>query len=410
MKFYKLFAFTILTFLTIVLHNFTNVSGQNMIMLAVMFVCTVILPLRYEKITLWDLLLLAIFLIEISTKITHPSTFRLSTVLYSGLFMIQFVVLRTLSSTHISISEYSKFIKYVVFAFAFVLMIQQLMEIAELDGFNRNGFFSTRWKMNSLAQEPSYLPPTIMMLMVSYVKMKELVRKRTITLKESFNSDKLLWVAVIYTMVGCGTTSSIFVLPVFLIFFFRKEILEQIPNTLIIGASLFAFLMFVFPYIVQRFWIITDVLSTFDPIAIYDADSSASARIAPYFILMKELDLTTVDFWFGHGVDYGTKHLSFILLGREMDAGIGIGGMVNFLYDYGVVSFVCLLIYMRKYCFKTFFNYDFICWFFIYTVFPFNTSSAWMPISFMMVNKCLEQKYKLLNAIKTKVNKVNSNI
>lgn len=391
-KFYRFLILSILFFTTVVLHYFSNSGGQNMIMIGVMLACVFVLPLRLRSFDLWDLLLLTIFLLEMLQDVIHPSTFRLSTVVYSALFMIQFVVLKSLAPHYLRTKDYVELIRGLIYLFMAVLILQQLSELAGVEGFNRNGIFAVRWKMNSLAQEPSVLPPTIMLLLLSHTKMKELALGKSLSLKESIMGDKRLWFAGLYTSIGCGTTSGIFIVPIFLLYFFRKHIIKYLPHLALLGGALIGAFTVLFPYVVERFLAILNVIGTMDPNLLYAADPSGSARIAPYMIAIQEFDLADRYFWLGHGVDYATFHFSSILVGQELDAGIGIGGIINFFYDYGAIAFLCFILYIRKRCFNSFWSFNFLLWVLVFSVSQFNTASAWFPLSYMMINNTFERK------------------
>ena len=391
-KFYKFLTICILLFTTVVLHDFSNSGGQNMIMIGVMFLCVFVLPFRLKLFDFWDLLLFTIFLLEMTQSIIHPANFRLSTVLYSALFMVQFAMLKVLTPRYLRMKDYVKLIRGLIYLFTAVLILQQLSELVGVEGFNRNGLFSARWKMNSLAQEPSSLPPIIMLLLLSYTKMKELALGKSLSLKESIIGDKKLWFAGLYTSIGCGTTSGIFVVPIFLLYFFRKHLIKYLPHFAFLGGALVGAFAVLFPYAVERFVAILNVIGTMDPNLLYAADPSGSARIAPYMIAIQEFDLADRYFWLGHGVDYATFHFSSILVGQELDAEIGIGGIINFFYDYGAIAFLCFILYIRKYCFNSFWSFNFLLWVLVFSVSPFNTASAWFPLFYMMINNTFEKK------------------
>ena len=148
----------ILFFTVVVIHIFANEAGQNMLMLGVMGYCAILLPSRIRRTDAWDLLPILIFVIVFCSQYIHPKGFRLSTVLYSAMFMIQCVVFRTYPNEDFKIDKYMKFIKMLIYLFAGVLVLQQALQLVHVQGFNRVFFDSTPWKMNSLSQEPSCLP------------------------------------------------------------------------------------------------------------------------------------------------------------------------------------------------------------------------------------------------------------
>lgn len=379
----------------VVLHDFANATSMNIFMLGVMGASAMILPFRMKYIIKWDFLLLLVFIILLSSQYLHPRTFRMSTVMYSAMFMTQCVVFRTyIYSNSLSIDKYMKLIRALVFMFCAVLIIQQVMELAGMKGFNKWGHFESRWKLNSLAQEPSHLPPTMLLLLLSYSKIQQIIRGENFSLKSMFTEDKKFWIAGLYTMIGCGTTSGIFITPVFLAYFFQKQILKRLPILLLALLSLYFIFNYFFPYITERFNIIFETIWEIDPLLMYIADPSAAARISPYMFLIHEFSLTDINFLFGHGVDYAVHYFSLMLLGEELGKETGIGGLINFIYDYGIIAFLCFIIYIRKLCFHSFFSYEFIAWILVYTVCDFNVSLLWASILVFGINKWFEQNNK----------------
>ena len=82
-----------------------------------------------------------------------------------------------------------------------------------------------------------------------------------------------------------------------------------------------------------------------------------------------------------------------MLVGQEMGGEIGIGGLVNFLYDYGLIAFVAIILYLKRICFHSLFSYEFIAWLLIYSINGFNLSLLWGSILFFGVNKYFERIY-----------------
>jgi hypothetical protein len=363
-------------------------------MIGVMGACACILPTRITRCDKWDLLLLVIFLIQLSSYYIHPKAFRLSTVLYSGLFYVQIITFRTLAKDYLRVETYNKFVKALIYLFFIVLIIQQLSELAHIDGFNRFGFFEARWKMNSLAQEPSFLPGSMILLMLSYVRTSILLSgEKTYDIKNKFKEDKYIWLAFFYTVVGCGTTAGIFALPFFLLYFVKDKVIRKLPFFATAVILLFLLISFLFPYVQERFNNVFSVITKMDPYEMYDQDPSASARIAPYMFLLKEFTFSK-DFIWGHGIDYATHYFSFELVGEELDAGIGIGGIVNFLYDYGFIAFILFMLYLRHTTLKSFLSYNALLWFGVFSISQINIALCWAFIAFMESNAILEAKHQ----------------
>lgn len=390
----KKFTYLIIIFSIITLLDFSNESGQNMIMICVMSVCPIILIANIGKIEKNDILIFFILAILFSSYYLHPEDFRISTVLFSGMFIIQFVTYKVLAKKYINIHSYRKLLVILIYLFLIVLIVQQISRLAHIPEFN--SWHYKEFKMNSLAQEPSALPPTIIIIIYSIVKVDEIILKQNLNFKEHFEKNKRLWLAFFYMIFTCGSTTGIFIMPILLLYFYRYKILSKVPYLLIVFVLIFYAYSIISPFITERMTSIFTALMSFDPIKIYEADQSASARLAPYLIYLNEINLFDINFWFGHGIDYGINHMSFVLRGIEDEERTsGIGGIINFAYDYGFIAFILFVIYLRKNIFK-FKSFDFVVWLFIFTIQSFNVSLFWIPILLMYTNKILKNKYQIL--------------
>ena len=396
----KYFTYIIIVFSIVTLIDLSNKAGQNVIMLGVMSICPIVLLAKIRNVELNDLIFAVLFILLLLSYYLHPNTFRLSTVLFSGMFMAQFVTYKILSKRYIDIYLYRKLLVSLIYLFFAVLVVQQISRLGGIPVFNSWNY--EELKFNSLAQEPSALPPTIIIMLFSIIKVDEVMQGHSVQFKTHFRCNSKLWLAFFYMIFTCGSTTGIFILPIFLIYFYRKKVLINLPLICISLIIIFYVFSFISPFVIDRLIAVSTALLSLDPLMIYDADQSASARLAPYLIYFADMNIFSSDFWFGHGVDYGVSHLSYILLGFvDEERTFGIGGLVNFMYDYGFIAFVLLIVYLRRNIFKSFFSYDFLLWFLIFTVQSFNVSLFWLPVILMYTNNMLEIRYANHNVFKS---------
>ncbi len=392
--FKEVLPYLILTSCIVILHLFSKDGGVNMLNVSVMMVASfsVLLRLRELKRYDWGLILLwgVMFL-----SASQNSNFRQSTFLYSGLFIFQFISLR-IYSKYIRVNKYLAFLRFLIFAYWGVLLIQQISEITGFSGFNRNGEFFIRFKMNSLAQEPSMLPPSVALLFLMYIRIKYLNRVNVIDLKQLYKENKKICWILLYILLSCGTTSAIILLPIILLFFLKNHIVKYIPFFCAILLSGSVLINYFYPQTIERISNILGVIGSFDPMAIYDADQSGSARISPYLFYLYDFDLKNPNFWFGFGHDYGAKHLSWEMLGKEFGYEVGIGGIINYLYDYGFLIFAFFMFLMRQIVFKSFLSWDFFFWIFAFSMQTFNMPIFWAFFTFTYVTRLMEIKYSKL--------------
>lgn len=384
----ELLPYIVLSSSIVILHAFSLESGINMLSVGVMAIALVFIFFRYKEIDRYDLGLVLLWILMYCSATNNPN-FRLSTFMYSGLFIFQFISLRVYSK-FIKRDNYLALIEILLYAFGLVLLIQQLSEIAGINGFNRNGEFEIRFKMNSLAQEPSMFPPSIALLFLMYIRIKYLNTLQIVGLRQIYKENRRICWIVMYMLLSCGTTSAIILLPIVLLFFWKSHIFKYIPFFIISFIIGYFVIGYFYPQTIERISMILGVIGSFDPMQIYDADQSASARISPYLFYLNDFDLTNWHIWFGYGHDYGTKFLSWQMLGKEMGNEIGIGGIVNYLYDYGIIILLYFLVLMKKLVFGKFLSWDFFFWFFAFSMQSFNVPIFWAFFTFTYVTKLFE--------------------
>ena len=90
---------------------------------------------------------------------------------------------------------------------------------------------------------------------------------------------------------------------------------------------------------------------TLDNKAVAQADGSAAARIIPIVNTLTKLDLTSIDGWFGHGVDYG--------LSKGLFSNIV---MIGNIADYGFFSFLILQIIVYTSMIRKIFSIETLLW------------------------------------------------
>ena len=99
----------------------------------------------------------------------------------------------------------------------------------------------------------------------------------------------------------------------------------------------------------ERFVKFSSAALTFDIYKMCQADLSAALRIVPSILCIQQIDLSTVDGWFGHGVDYVSTFMSKYIRGVEI--GYTGGGLFLTAVEYGFLVFVVLAIVTFKLCY-----------------------------------------------------------
>ena len=273
----------------------------------------------------------------------YPATFRASTVLYTGMFVITFIVVYTAVWNYevFSLEEFRTFIIRFFYVLVWVLLIQQVFIIIGIKYFpliNLCQVFNRGLGANSLTFEPSTLGRLLAVMYYAILKLSEYQQGEKVSLKQAFEGD-LKWITIAYAwcvltmgsgtaFLAAGITSLYFMrgwgflsaIPIFVVIFF---ILESSGNESF-----------------ERVQAAAEATMTGDADIVRQTDGSASTRIAPMLNTLNA-DFFSTDFWIGKGTD-STNWLDFAM-GR---------GYIGHINDYGLISYIIELIIVFNCCIR----------------------------------------------------------
>lgn len=363
---------------TCILYLFVNEKSQYIPMLGVMYAA----PFLYA-ISLFDKnqthglkMIWALIGFMCLSALYNMQNFRTSTFLYSLMFIFTFLLYtRILKPTEDLFYKLVKLIRWIVFLYSIVLILQQVSVLIGLEMvFNRCWIFpENRFKLNSLAIEPSNIGVILPLLMFTYIKLQEMMLHKKYDFKE-IKYDWKIWISYSYTMLTCGSMSSVLAYAIMLLYF------ASLRNIFRVGIFAILTLVAVAYFdasIIERIKSLFDVTTTLDVTNIHEVDSSSSARVSPFIIYFSEFDPLNMHTWFGYGCDYGYTHLTLMLLGYLPEGNQGIGGFINYIYDYGMIAGILVLILIMELTKKTGFFFLFL-FLTLVTVIPFNHYIFWL--------------------------------
>ena len=355
-----------------------NESSMNMFLIGFMGISPILLLLYLKSIAKEDVLLI-LFLLSITfiPQVNQPEAMRWSTIIFSWMFSLLFLTYKQLLLENaFDINTFLKLLRYLIYAYAIVLIVQQICVLVGLPVFLASHYNPTEpWKLNSLAAEPSWTARSVAFLMFCYIIVKEIILDKKYSFKDEFKIDKYLWISFFWTMLTMGSgTAFLFiflVLSIFLrlktifMFIFIFVILLGIINYFEITAADRAINLFI-------------AALTLDPQAMILADASGSSRIIPFIVLLEKVNITTIDGWFGHGIDYVANNL-YMYFAIKIK-GVGGGGMLELWMNYGFISFILFLVFslvttLNRKNFKLI-----IFWFFLVFMYGVNSQLVWMFI------------------------------
>lgn len=285
--------------------------------------------LRFNKALGWGFFyLLWIF---ITAAILHPATFRPSTVLYTAMFVITFIVVYTAVWNYevLTLDEFLRFLHIFFYVLIGFLLAQQacllagirLMPIINLCQILDRGIGA-----NSLTFEPSTLGRLLTVLYYAILKCTEYQRGDKVPITEIFKGD-LKWVSIFYIWavltMGSGTA---FVAAAIVSLYFMRGWYFLLSIPIFIGVY------FTLEHLGNESFTRAQKASiatmTGDADEVRETDGSAAMRIAPMLNTL-HADFSNQIFWIGKGCD-STSHF-------ERGVGKGLMGHID---DYGFISYI----------------------------------------------------------------------
>ncbi len=338
-------------------------------------------PNRISKI---DLTLVSLcFFIIIFPLLGHPETMRWSTVIYSCMFCLYFMAFtRVLYDSNYNNDDLLRILKYLIYAYGIVLIIQQFCVLAGLPIFNISNYsIKEPWKLNSLTSEPSHSARIIPVLMYLFICCNERATEEKQSLKESFKASKWVWLSFLWSVCTMGSaTAIIFQWVVFAKFFNYKKLLPTIAVCVAILIGLFFISENDSTLRVKR---IATAMLTLDEDKIISADGSGASRIVPTIRAAKVIGITTKSDLFGHGID-ADQHIIRPIPGIAK----GQAGAFFLWINFGVIVAIIWWIFSFKICYTPGNFVSCIIWFLIpFSYGGFNNQIIWMVLTLMYTYK-----------------------
>ena len=359
-------------------------DNRNLLLIGVMILSPMIIlsSKRIKRSNVW--LLLFMTSIILVPFVYQPASMRWSTVMYSIMFCLTFIAyVQLLYQDSFTVENYQKLLKYLIYAYFVVLLIQQFCVLTGLPIFNLSNYIlSEPWKLNSLAGEPSHSARIVGLLMYCYITIKELIIKRNYNFYLDIKDDKWVWLAFLWTMVTMGSGTAFLFIIIVLLKFIR---LHSLLPLFAISSLIIFFVNIMDISAFERTFKVFIATLTLDVDTIITADHSASQRIVPILIVAKMLDLTTLNGWFGHGIDYGSSFLSTMIPGVA-DNYTG-GGLLLVSLEYGFITCVLFFIFSFSNSFKKGDYLSIVFWFMLVFMYGVNNQIVWLCIILLFTNK-----------------------
>lgn len=367
---------------------FIGETGVNYFFIGYMVFSLVITKWNFLKPTKinWDIYLLPIFLLI--SGVLHIESFRVLSYLYGLLFILFFINnLYLIRHAGMSIYQYQKILKQIIYAYFFTLIIQQAQYLTGHEDFF-NKIFADGFKFNALATEPSYAGIVIVYSFYSYIKNQEIINQKSYDIF-LLKKERIVWLVFVYEILTIGSSFGI------LLFLFLVLTLIKNPKYLVgivLMFTLFISLAVDFGFVPLMRVIDTIIAVNFSGDDYSDlilADHSASVRIIPILEFFKHLDFYTI---FGKGMDFSANYFPTIIPGVEEDTK-AVWLLPSFIIDNGIVCGLLLARIIYTNCIEKFLSFNMLTILLVLLNTSFNTQLFWFTLTLLTLNKYFSKNY-----------------
>jgi len=367
-----------------------GIDQRNYLLIAIMGVSCLLFFFTFTQFNSREIYVYGFYLSLVLCLIKYPETTRLSTLGYTLMFLITFIVyLRMLHRRALPFRSYLKILKFILYAYFWVLLIQQFCVLAKLPIVNFILGDSSELKLNALSPEPSHSARIITILFYSFICMRERELRRAYLPFKDGLTDLGAWFCFLYTMLTMGSATSYFLLALLTIRF------VSIPTLFWgVGAALLA--VIVYPFLdldiipLNRALTFGKALLSRAPYQLVLVDHSASIRVLPIYYYLEQVRLFSIDFWFGAGFDYNNKLFPVLIPGIKVANSVGGIFPVLFL-NHGMVAGLLLLVIAYLNCLPRLWNFSTLLGTVLIFACGINTQLTWLVLILLATNRFFEQ-------------------
>lgn len=375
-----------------------GVDQRNYLLIGIMQVSCILFLFTFKSFRTEEIYIYFFYLSLLLCLIQHPESFRPSTISYTLMFVLTFVVyLRLLHSHALYYHKYKKILKLIIYAYFFVLVIQQLCVLTGVPIFNFILGEGTEFKLNSLSPEPSHSARIVTILFFSFICMREIVLERPYNiLKDSF-FDRYIWFCFLYVMLTMGSGTAFFLLGLLFIRFVSVRNFK-----LVLGSALIIYIASPFLRLdirpLKRVIDFGGAFLTGPPEQLAIVDHSASIRVLPVYYYIEQIQVYSANFWFGAGFDFNKKLFPMLIPG--IPEGISVGGLFStMLLNHGILAGILFFLMFYKNCLNKFWSYQNFIGIVIIFACGINTQLTWLVFILLSTNLFFKKNVKVRHKI-----------
>lgn len=330
-----------------------GIARFNIFLITVMCIIALVQVFRPKSILMcpW---VIVFYIMTALFPLGYLETYRITTVLFTGLFCCSYMFfLDMLRKELIRENDFMTFLRYLIYAYFIVLVMQQIGVVTNSWIINKGGFVNLSiTKLNSLSTEPAHSTTILFLAINSYLTLSFSKKEKAYALTDLMKEETSLFLMYSYSMLTMGSVTGI------ILYAFSFFIQNRLNMKQLLVMLLFFLLI---PYIIANwdFSLFERIKTFFDALWEMDAeylrrtDASAAARLAPFMLYLNDLDIFSYSFWCGYGIDH-CQLINRAFFHYDLDSESGMGGLIpNYLIDFGFLPFSCFFIMAYKYCLKT---------------------------------------------------------
>lgn len=341
------------------------VSIPKVVFMAVTPFLLLMMSPNVSKATIFGLLF---WFVTVAMSVVQFGTSRMSTFYYTALFLIMFNLYYNLVYINkvFSIDDFLKIVKFVIWAYAVCLVVQQAFFIVGLKYMPIVNLMGMRYyelfRLNSLAIEPSHAARLLTVYFYAFLKLLEYKQGSAPSISYLWQEHRWTILAFLYTMLGIGSGTAFVGLAILAMYFLKRQ---YVMYVLLFGFAFYMIVPFIDYEPLNRVMAVFNATLTGDTELVSKTDHSASSRVNIILDTVKYLDLTDKDTWFGLGVDsweYSDK------------------AVVSAITDYGLISYLLKLLFFFMCCFTSLFSLEILMFVLLFSMNVGNIAYGWAAL------------------------------
>lgn len=375
---------------------FSGGDGRNTLLIVAMFLSLLILLIHEFRFRLlmMDMYVGSLIFLMFVCAYSHSASWRSSTFFYSCMYFFTFLLFyRIIHTGGIKIHQFLRVNKYLIYAYAVFVVIQQICLIVGIEPVNftqtKIMFEDTAFRINALSPEPSHVARFMLIFMVSFLSLRSIELKRKYDFFLNVKNDKYVWIAYLWSMLTIGSATAMLYVGLAMLPLLSKK---NIVYLVIIACLGIYIVLSIDSRSLDRAINIIPATLSMDINTLFMVDDSAAWRIAPYIIMFKFMNPYSLSFFIGNGIDYQRSLCDKWIIGF-CDAAPS-GGYLTMIMDYGFLCFAILIFIIFKACYSK--TDRFMFWVLMIFVLPFvalNMQIFWCIMMFLTANKYYNNYY-----------------